>query len=168
MKKRTQNMSLIGQKMDSTFVLRRKEVIHSEPSEIVEKWPALFTESQLYDVTCVRTAVLHGLPVLLGDDSEQFFRICFDSDVDTDFSGIDVGLLTVLAEDMSARTSNVLNVDSSRAIILEGRIVMDDAPNLDYPKTMRNTFDFIQRVFLSLGGKNLTPKLQTLKNQLLS
>ncbi|KAK3553762.1 hypothetical protein QTP70_009180 [Hemibagrus guttatus] len=47
-----------------------------------------------------------------------------DSDVDADFSGIDVGLLTVLAEDMPARTSNALNVDSSRAIILEGRIVM--------------------------------------------
>ncbi|KAK3572454.1 hypothetical protein QTP86_032673, partial [Hemibagrus guttatus] len=178
-------MSLIGQKMDSTFALRRKEIIHSEPFEIVEKWPALFTESQIFaefslksgknlrsefyaaldkhstrlieifrgkganqgrildemlrqvdsklsDVTCVRTAVLHGLPVLLGDDSEQFFRMCFDSDVDADLSGIDVGLLTVLAEDMPARTSNALNVDSSRAIILEGRIVMDDVPNLPH------------------------------------
>ncbi|KAK3571003.1 hypothetical protein QTP86_033649 [Hemibagrus guttatus] len=91
MKKRTQNMSLIGQKMDSTFVQRRKEIIHSEPtvSEIVEKCPALFTESQ-------------------------------DSDVDAYFSGIDVGLLTILAEDTPARTSHALNVDSSRAIILEG------------------------------------------------
>nr|XP_055064498.1 uncharacterized protein LOC129446973 [Misgurnus anguillicaudatus]XP_055064499.1 uncharacterized protein LOC129446973 [Misgurnus anguillicaudatus] len=225
--------------MDSTFALRRKEIIHSEPpvSEILEKWPALFTESQIFaefnrisgknlrsefyaaldkhtarfleifrkkggtqgrtldeilrqvdlkssDVSCVRTAVLHGLPVLLGDDSDEFFKTCFDSDVDADFSQIDVGLLTVLPEDMPARTPHALNTNAIREIILEGKFVMDDvrslphavcllfaliyALNLDYPKTMRNTFEFIQRVFLSLGGKNLKPKLQTLKNQLLT
>lgn len=107
-------------------------------------------------------------------------------DVDADFSEVDVGLLTILHEGMPASRPNALNVDAKRAIILEGTIVVDDVPNLphavcllfaliyalnlDYPKTMRNTFDCIQRVFLSLGGKNLNlkPKLQTLKNQLLS
>lgn len=105
-------------------------------------------------------------------------------DVDADFSEVDVGLLTILPEEMSSKRPNALNVDAIRAIILEGTIVVGDVPNLphavcllfaliyalnlDYPKTMRNTFDFIQRVFLSLGGKNLKPKLQTLKNQLLS
>ncbi|KAI1894123.1 hypothetical protein AGOR_G00112580 [Albula goreensis] len=134
MKKRTQNVGLIGQKMDSTFALRRKEIVHSEPpvSEIMEKWPALFTENQSSDVTCVHTAVLHGLPILLGDDSEEFFRMCFDSDVDESFRGIDVGLLTVLHEDEPARTPHALNVDSSRAIILEGQVVMDDIPNLPH------------------------------------
>ncbi|KAK7127048.1 hypothetical protein R3I94_018284 [Phoxinus phoxinus] len=48
------------------------------------------------DVTFVRTAVLQGLPVLLGDDPEEFFRTCFDVDVDADFSEVDVGLLTIL------------------------------------------------------------------------
>lgn len=49
MKKSPPNMSLIGKKMDSTFALRRKEIIHSEPPvcEILKKWPALFTESQV-------------------------------------------------------------------------------------------------------------------------
>ncbi|XP_056313109.1 sterile alpha motif domain-containing protein 3 [Danio aesculapii] len=239
MKRRPLNMSLIGQKMDSTFALRRKEIVHSEPlvSDILEKWPALFLESQIFaefnrisgrnlrsefytaldthsarlieifkkrggnqgkkldeilqqvfskssDVTVVRTAVLQGLPVLLGDESEDFFRMCFDVDVEADFSGVDVGLLTVFCEDMPARCPNDLNVDAKRAIILEGKVVMDDVPtlphavcllfaliyalNLDYPKTMSNTFEFVQRVMLSLGGKNLKPKLQTLKNQLFS
>lgn len=105
-------------------------------------------------------------------------------DVEADFSGVDVGLLTVLCEDMPARCPNDLNVDAKRAIILEGKVVMDDVPtlphavcllfaliyalNLDYPKTMSNTFEFVQRVMLLLGGKNLKPKLQTLKNQLFS
>lgn len=61
---------------------------------------------------------------------------------------------------------------------------MDDLPNLpealcllfglsyalhlDYPKAMKNTFDFIQRVMLGLGENKLPPKLQSLKNLLLS
>ncbi|KAI5085115.1 hypothetical protein C0J45_1084, partial [Silurus meridionalis] len=118
------------------------------------------------DVTCVRTAVLHGLPILLGDDSVEFFRTCFDSDVNVDLSAVDVGLLTVLPEDMPAQTPHALNVNSLMVIILEGKIVVGDVPNLphavcllfaliyalnvDYPKTMKSTFDAIQRVFLSL------------------
>lgn len=48
-KKRPPNMSLIGKKMDGTFALRRREIVHSEPPvcEILEKWPALFLESQV-------------------------------------------------------------------------------------------------------------------------
>ncbi|KAF7705581.1 hypothetical protein HF521_020867, partial [Silurus meridionalis] len=118
------------------------------------------------DVTCVRTAVLHGLPILLGDDSVEFFRTCFDSDVNVDLSAVDVGLLTVLPEDMPAQTPHALNVNSLMVIILEGKIVVGDVPNLphavcllfaliyalnvDYQKTMKSTFDAIQRVFLSL------------------
>lgn len=72
---------------------------------------------------------------------------------------------------------------SSTAIILEGIIVMDDieshaqafcilfgliyALHLDYPKPLKNTFDFIQRVMLNIGFGHLRPKLQSLKNALL-
>uniref|UniRef100_A0A3B4Y4R9 Uncharacterized protein n=1 Tax=Seriola lalandi dorsalis TaxID=1841481 RepID=A0A3B4Y4R9_SERLL len=72
---------------------------------------------------------------------------------------------------------------SGTAIILEGRIVMDDlenlphamclffgltyALNLEYPQQLKNTFDFIQRVLLSLGHKSLKPKIQSLKNLLM-
>lgn len=37
------------------------------------------------------------------------------------------------------------------------------ALNLDYPKALQNTFEFHQKVFVSLGGKSVTLKLQTLK-----
>lgn len=49
MKKRWPSVTLISQLMDSTFALRRKELVHSEPpvSETMERWPALFTESQV-------------------------------------------------------------------------------------------------------------------------
>lgn len=40
------------------------------------------------------------------------------------------------------------------------------ALHLDYPKCMKNTFSFIQQVMLNLGKGELTPKIQSLKNQL--
>uniref|UniRef100_A0A3Q3X5R5 Uncharacterized protein n=1 Tax=Mola mola TaxID=94237 RepID=A0A3Q3X5R5_MOLML len=42
------------------------------------------------------------------------------------------------------------------------------ALNLEYPQQLKNTFDFIQRVLLSLGHKSLKPKIQSLKNLLIS
>lgn len=49
MKKRRPSVTLISQLMDSTFALRRKELVHSEPpvGETMKRWPALFTESQV-------------------------------------------------------------------------------------------------------------------------
>jgi len=37
---------------------------------------------------------------------------------------------------------------------------------LDYPKAMKNTSNFIQRVMIGLGQDTLPPKLQTHKNLL--
>jgi len=37
------------------------------------------------------------------------------------------------------------------------------ALHLDYPKAMKNTFCFIQRVMLGLGESKLPPKLQSLE-----
>ncbi|XDV31329.1 hypothetical protein PO909_034038 [Leuciscus waleckii] len=50
MQKRTPNGRLVKDKMDLTFALRRKEVVESEPaiSQMVERWPALFTEDQVF------------------------------------------------------------------------------------------------------------------------
>ena len=72
---------------------------------------------------------------------------------------------------------------STIAIILEGNVVMDDIPtypqamcllfgliyalHLDYPKGMKNTFEFVQKIMLNIGEQKLSPKLQSLKNALL-
>ncbi|XP_056226185.1 sterile alpha motif domain-containing protein 3-like [Seriola aureovittata] len=129
------------------------------------------------DITTTRTAVLQCLPLYLGDNSSEFFLSCSDSDTAQDFSQVPVGVLRVMTDD----TPPVIN---SIAIILEGNIVMDEIPttslglcllfgliyalHLDYPKGMKNTFEFIQKTLLNLGQQKLSPKLQTLKNALLS
>lgn len=107
-----------------------------------------------------------------------------DADNIADVTQVPVGVLTVIPEDGQQPGTHALHLEpSSIAIILEGNIVMNDigaraqafcvtfgliyALNLDYPKRLRNTFDFFQRVMLNLGVGNLRPKLQSLKNALL-
>lgn len=94
---------------------------------------------------------------------------------------ISVGILIVT--DDGPTTSDDLHLTSlSSSIILEGGIVLDDiknlpqalllvfgliyALNLEYPKPMKNTLNFIQMVMLGLGANKLPPKLQALKNGL--
>ncbi|XP_041832751.1 uncharacterized protein LOC121634278 isoform X2 [Melanotaenia boesemani] len=134
------------------------------------------------DVTVNRTIVLRGLPVILGDENADFFKTCFDCD-EPDVSHTSIGILTVISEDDPGSPDSLHLKASGTAIILEGTMVMDDikdlpdamcllfgliyALNLEYPKQLKNTFDFIQRVLLSLGHQPLKPKIQSLKNLLL-
>lgn len=94
-----------------------------------------------------------------------------------------IGILTVIAEDSVASPHSLHLEASGTVVILEGTTVMDDlenlphamcllfgliyALNLEYPQQLKNTFDFIQRVLLSLGHKSLKPKIQSLKNLLM-
>lgn len=104
-----------------------------------------------------------------------------DSDDDDSFRDLDVGIL--LVEHEGAVLSSSLHLSpASLKIIIEGEVVMDNiqdlpkamcilfgltyALHLNYPKTMKLTFQFIQQVLLSLGHTELKPKIQTLKNQL--
>ncbi|KAK5605701.1 hypothetical protein CRENBAI_007487 [Crenichthys baileyi] len=180
MQKRTPNGQLVKEKMDLTFALRRKEVVESEPaiSEMLERWPALFTEDQVYmefnrivgknleqefydghrgnvgqmltqlsqqtrktaEPTDIRTLVLRGLPLLLGDDPTDFYKQGFDSDDDDSFCNTDIGIL--LVEPEGAVTSSSLHLSPASLKITEG-----DAMHLNYPRSMKLTFQFIQQWF---------------------
>ncbi|XP_062400915.1 uncharacterized protein LOC134092137 [Sardina pilchardus] len=238
MKKKNPNATTVASKMDQTFSLRRREIVDVEtPVETLkERWPALFTERQVFsefnriaatnlndffealdrytpkfvsifktkgggvgetlteflqqidlrkqDVTALRTLVLRGLPVLLGDDPSDFYKTCSVTDDDGVWAQVSIGLLTVVDEDAPVGP-NVIHLEPvSTAIIIEGSVIMDDlkslpealcilfglsyALHLDYPKSMKNTLNFIQKVMLGLGHNKLPPKLQSLKNVLLS
>lgn len=108
-----------------------------------------------------------------------------DSENEETFTKMSVGVLTSIREDTPQCSPNQLHLDAaSTAIVIEGRIVMSDLLNLpqalcllfgllyslhlEYPKSMKNTFSFIQKVMLGLGENKLSPKLQTIKNLLLS
>ena len=104
-----------------------------------------------------------------------------DSDDEDSYQHINIGIL--LVEQEGAMLSSSLHLyPASLKIIIEGQVVMgntEDLPravcllfglayalHLNYPKSMKHTFQFIQQVLLSLGQSELKPRLQTLKNQL--
>ena len=82
----------------------------------------------------------------------------------------------------------VINEDSdleATKIVLEGEVVLEDLDNvpqatamlfgliyclnLSYPKTLKYFFEAMQNIFMKLDdGKSPTPKVQSLKNKLLS
>ena len=97
---------------------------------------------------------------------------------------LDVPVGIVIVEDgTTLKPLNSLHSSpSSIGIVIEGKLVMDNlhdlpeamcllfgliyALHLSYPKSLRYTFDFIQRILLSLGQKDLQPETQSLANQL--
>uniref|UniRef100_A0A3P8U843 Uncharacterized protein n=1 Tax=Amphiprion percula TaxID=161767 RepID=A0A3P8U843_AMPPE len=211
-KKRLPDSTDVKKMMDQTFSLRRKEIVEEQPSVMMERWPALFTESQVFAefyrvasknlkkdfyealdhhttrlIDLFRKGVVgQSLGHLLQPINSQvsvsdssllpLYGSVLDSDTADDFTQVPVGVLNVMTSDMPPLISSV-------AVIVEGNLVMDDIPttsqalcllfglicalHLDYPKGMKNTFEFIQKILLNIGQQKLSPKLQTLKNALL-
>lgn len=112
----------------------------------------------------------------------MFILLMKDSDDDDDsFRHIEIGILLVEPEGAAVASSLHLS-PSSLTVTIEGQVVMDNiedlpkamcplfglvyALHLNYPKSMKLTFQFIQQVLLALGQSELKPRLQTLKNQL--
>lgn len=97
---------------------------------------------------------------------------------------LDVSVGIVIVEDgTTLQPLNSLHLPlSSFGIVVEGKVVMDNlrdlpesmcllfgliyALHLNYPKSMKYTFEFIQRILLSMGQKDMQPKIQCLANQL--
>lgn len=108
-----------------------------------------------------------------------FYSFIKDTDDDDSFRDLDVGILVI---ERAGLTSFQHLSPTSLKIIIGGKSWKDNihdlpkamcflfgltyALHLNYPKTMRLTFQFIKEVLLSLGHTDLKPKLQTLKNQL--
>ncbi|XP_077104311.1 uncharacterized protein LOC143757223 [Siphateles boraxobius] len=161
------------------FTQRFINIFKAKAGEIGSKLKKILQQIQndKSNINAERTAVHHGLPLLLGEDPTDFYKTCFDCDDNEDMSNIAIGILTVIPEDSAtAAVPYSLHLDATTtAIILEGTVVVDDlenlpqamcllfglnyALNLEYPAALKSTFDFIQRVILSLGHKPICTKL---------
>ena len=89
--------------------------------------------------------------------------------------GVAVGLLTVISDHglyHPVRVSVVIESDAvvnlpklaDAFLVIFGLIY---ALHLSYPKALTNTFEFTQKILLGLESGKLSPRLQTLKNDLL-
>ncbi|CAL9690314.1 unnamed protein product [Knipowitschia caucasica] len=163
------------------FVPRLLELFKAKKGKVGETLEGILTRTQTttHDDVATRTAVLKCLPVYFGDDWAEFYKV--SNSPDPAETQMPVGILAVVPE---GETLDPLDPHLDVYFIqLEGIAVMDVLHNLpeafcltfgliyalhlEYPKKMRNTFEFVQRVMLNLNGVgNLRPKLQTLKNAL--
>ncbi|XP_062338384.1 uncharacterized protein LOC134039188 [Osmerus eperlanus] len=160
---------------------RLLELFRSKRGNVGQLLTQISQQTNTTEPTAIRTQVLRGLPIILGDNPTDFFKAGFESDDDDSFRDLDIGILLIERESAVLTSSQHLS-PASLKIIIEGEVVMDNiqdlpkamcilfglmyALHLNYPKTMKLTFQFIQQVLLLLGHTDLKPKLQTLKNQL--
>ncbi|KAK0155076.1 hypothetical protein N1851_002615 [Merluccius polli] len=134
---------------------------------------------ELHDVHTRRTTVLHALPVYLREEVSGFFRTCVDDMDEPDLGDASVVLLTTVSDDA---TSPVHYHPVRVSVVLEGDVVVNlptladaflvmfgliYALHLSYPKGLTNMFEFTQKILLGLDDFKLSPKLQTLKNDLM-
>uniref|UniRef100_A0AAR2INB8 PB1 domain-containing protein n=1 Tax=Pygocentrus nattereri TaxID=42514 RepID=A0AAR2INB8_PYGNA len=152
MQKRTPDGQLVKQKMDVTFALRRKEVLYMEFNRIVGKefyesidrhslhvfeifqskrgniGQLLFILRKTKEPTDVRTLVLRGLPLVLGDDPTDFYKTGFVIQKIVIYNHEPIGILLVLHE--GAVLSSLHLNPASLKVIIEGEVVMDNIQDL--------------------------------------
>uniref|UniRef100_A0A3P8PU35 PB1 domain-containing protein n=1 Tax=Astatotilapia calliptera TaxID=8154 RepID=A0A3P8PU35_ASTCA len=177
------NKVMIEKLMQTTFALRRHEIVQDNPmvKNFLEKWPALRFDSQVS--IC---AEFHRV-------TNINLRNQFYAELDRHTPRL-MALRTILNHyDLQLPFSQWLPTalprpvhftSSSMAIVVEGDLVMRDIPrfadafallfgliyalHLDYPRKLVHTFTFVQKIFMGLvDGKPLKPCLHALKNDLL-
>ncbi|KAM9817836.1 sterile alpha motif domain-containing protein 3-like [Syngnathus typhle] len=164
------------------FVPRLLELFKAKKGSVGQTLERILAqiETSTHDDFTTLTVVLKCLPVFFGDDWAEFFRVSYSPDLVE--SQVPVAIMTVVPEGEPLDLLDPHPATVTHCIILEGTVAMDTAGglsdafcltfglmyalHLDYPKKMRNTFEFVQRVMLNLGVGNLRPKIQTLKNAL--
>ncbi|KAF4118895.1 hypothetical protein G5714_000946 [Onychostoma macrolepis] len=119
-----------------------------------------------------------GLPFALCDNPTDFYKVCFDSDDDYSFHHLDIGIILIEHEGDVLSSSLRLN-PASLKIIIEGDFVMDSiedlskavhsvwtyALHLNYPKSMKNTFQIIQQALFRIDTTSVGRSWQ--KNKLI-
>nr|XP_023657687.1 uncharacterized protein LOC111838687 isoform X2 [Paramormyrops kingsleyae]XP_023657688.1 uncharacterized protein LOC111838687 isoform X2 [Paramormyrops kingsleyae]XP_023657689.1 uncharacterized protein LOC111838687 isoform X2 [Paramormyrops kingsleyae]XP_023657691.1 uncharacterized protein LOC111838687 isoform X2 [Paramormyrops kingsleyae] len=136
-------------------------------------------EQEIHDIHTKRTTVLHALPVYLREDVSGFFRTCTDEADELELDGVEVALFTVISDHDT--TSPVHYQPVKISVVIESDAVVSlprfgeaflvmfgliYTLHLSYPKALTNTLEFTQKILLGLESGKLSPRLQTLKNDL--
>uniref|UniRef100_A0A803K3W8 Uncharacterized protein n=1 Tax=Xenopus tropicalis TaxID=8364 RepID=A0A803K3W8_XENTR len=192
--KKKNNQRVIVEKMSKTFSYRRHEVVNLTPpiKDLQQRWPALFTEAQIKQEFRIITAValeetfmskLDGYtPKLLELTNAKggVARLKMKP-------VLDVLLQDGNQEDFSNDVMRILvhgngDEEPDVSIVLEGNKVLTKcentakacallmgliyALNLQYPSSLKYTFEVFQKLILDLDGLKLSHKVRSLKTKL--
>ncbi|KAJ8353487.1 hypothetical protein SKAU_G00210540 [Synaphobranchus kaupii] len=145
----------------------------------VRQKAVLIGVEELHDVHTRRTTVLRVLPILLCDKDLGFFRTSLLDDPEAHLVDTPVALLTVVRDNI---TDPIHYHPVNVSVVVEDEVVTSHsqlpdaflvlfgliyALHLNYPKGLTSTFEFVQKVLLGLEDGKLSPRLQTLKNELM-
>uniref|UniRef100_A0A8C9RYD4 Uncharacterized protein n=1 Tax=Scleropages formosus TaxID=113540 RepID=A0A8C9RYD4_SCLFO len=175
------HLQLLDELMTATFSQQRKEIIGNEPliSVVMDRWPALFNERQVTSefsrivTTDLLQSFLNGLDALVPNLLELYKAAASSSRRLTLSS-----LMQCVHKEVSCLML-FLNV----AVVAEERIVLHDLRdvptgfamlmdtiyclNLEYPRNMKYSFEFLQRVIMKIKPDNCSSKIHGLTNKLL-
>uniref|UniRef100_A0A3B3QR02 PB1 domain-containing protein n=1 Tax=Paramormyrops kingsleyae TaxID=1676925 RepID=A0A3B3QR02_9TELE len=160
-KKAEKNLPLIRKLMETTFPLRRQTIVMSCPpvKELLDLWPALKMESEI---------VISISFSFIQDEADEL-----------ELDGVEVALFTVISDHDT--TSPVHYQPVKISVVIESDAVVSlprfgeaflvmfgliYTLHLSYPKALTNTLEFTQKILLGLESGKLSPRLQTLKNDL--
>uniref|UniRef100_A0A3B1IYE8 Uncharacterized protein n=1 Tax=Astyanax mexicanus TaxID=7994 RepID=A0A3B1IYE8_ASTMX len=180
-RKKRIDATLVRQKMEATFSLRRKEVVEVEPlvEEIRERWPALFYEDEVIPFP-MQVCLVLSVPFMYFILLFFYYYLFQDTDAEDNYTKyVKIGIVSLLKDDVAAAASlpDVTNI----AIILEEAVVLRDIAdlptafaylfgllysiNMEYPKELKYTFEAMQKIFMDLGG-SCSARVQSLKIKL--
>ncbi|KAM8769735.1 sterile alpha motif domain-containing protein 3-like isoform 1-T3 [Acanthopagrus schlegelii] len=160
-------------------LFRQKASKTGKTADVLAEILKIHDEQEMHDIHTKRTTVLHALPVYLREDVSGVFRTCTDESDEPELDGVAVALLTVISDHNTSpvhyQPVKISVVSESDAVVslprfgdaflvLFGLIY---ALHLSYPKALTNTFEFTQKILLGLESGKLSPRLQTLKNELM-
>ncbi|KAK3530167.1 hypothetical protein QTP86_017747 [Hemibagrus guttatus] len=163
------DMAIINTYMESTFSLRRKEIVNEQPlvSVIKERWPCLFLKEQV----CAEFRRITGVDLKIAfmsslnkhsnnlikiyraktKDLADEMKLILDSfdEQDTDeeeayVRGVKLCILEVMEDDISTSEKPTC---VNRGIIVEGTLVMEDIP--DFPTAFMVLFGLLYALKIS-------------------
>ncbi|XP_058233597.1 uncharacterized protein LOC131344999 isoform X2 [Hemibagrus wyckioides] len=174
--------------MGITFSYRHQEIVENSPSivNIQQRWPALFDISQVKEefrrLTAVELetsfmanldkytdALLSLFRTKGGNAGQQICEILnvLNQDTHVDLDELEQHTLRIITKGGS------MDDPLQNGIVLEGIEVLTGlacalllgliyAINLSYPKELRYTFEFFQKILLELDSGKLSPKIHSL------
>ncbi|KAF6730795.1 hypothetical protein FQA47_008429 [Oryzias melastigma] len=156
---------------------RLREIIKSKGGRVKEETTRIFEvldELSIIDITISREAILKSLMIFLGESVEDLIKEYQDVP-DSDVLLETMAIFVIGREDPFSPPTDI-------KIVIDGKQVLSQVPsvataiamffglsyalNLKYPKKLKYTLEFIQKVLMEIGGKKMSPKVYRLSTQL--